>query len=84
MRLAQIEFVLDAPARLVLQFAVAIETIDQVPFGLDQRRFEFVAELDELFVTAVAIGAMLDVFKSVAVTDANRFNDGFRDLTLGR
>ena len=62
MRLAQIEFVLDAPARLVLQFAGAIETIDKVPLGFEKRKFEFVAELDELFVTAVAVGAMLDVF----------------------
>jgi hypothetical protein len=84
MRVAQIEFVLDAAARLVLQFAVAIETIDQVPLGLNQRRFEFVAQFDQLFVTAVSIGAMLDVFESVAVTDAYRFYDGFWDLALGR
>ena len=53
MRLAQIELAFDAPARLVLEVASAIEVIDQVPFRLDQLKLDVIAELDLLFVAGV-------------------------------
>jgi hypothetical protein len=58
--------------------------VDQVPLGVDQRRLDFVAELDELFVTAVAVIAVLDVPESVAAKGAKRFDDGLRQLAFGR
>jgi hypothetical protein len=83
-RLTEIEFALDAPPGLVLQFAAAKEFIDEVTFGLDQQKLDFVCQLDQLFVMTIAVAAMLDGFEPVAVKIANRSDDGFREPTLGR
>ena len=72
MRVAQIEFALDAPARLIFQFAAAIEFIDQFPLGIDQRKLDFIADLDESLVTLAAVIAMLDMLEPVTVNGANR------------
>ena len=77
-RIAQIEFALDVPTLLVLQFAVAIEVVDEIALGVDQRQLDLVAEVDQLLVTGVAVVAMVDEFEPIALGDADRADDRIR------
>src|SRR3984885_15769682 len=77
---AQIEITLDVPAAFILEFAGAIETVDEVPLRFDEREFDFVAKFREPFVMLVAVLAMLEVFEPTAVVGADRSDDGLRKL----
>ena len=83
-RVAQIELALDAPAAFILQLAGAIKIVDEVPFRLDQRQFEVIAELGQLSAMVVAILAILDVCEPVALMSADRSDDRLGKLAALR
>ena len=70
------------PTRLILQFAVAIEVVNKIALGLDQRKLDLVAEIDQLLVTYVAVAAVIDNLEPVALRRANRPDNGFRRVAF--
>ncbi len=61
MRLAQIELTLDLATRLVLQLAAAEKVVGLLPLGGDQEEFDLGVKLCELFVSIIAVAAVLDM-----------------------
>ena len=61
MRLAQIELPLDSASRFVFQLAAVVKVVCLLPLGVDQKEFDLVVELGELFVPIIAVAAVLDM-----------------------
>ena len=61
MRLAQIEFALDAAPRFVRELTVAEKIVRPLPLGGDQKQFDLVVKLGELFVPIIAVASVLDM-----------------------
>ena len=61
MRLTQIEFALDPASRFVFQLAAAEKVVCLLPLGGDQKEFDLVVKLGELFVPIIAVAAVLDM-----------------------
>src|ERR1700729_4185127 len=80
--LAQVQRAFDAPARVVLEFAVAIQRVDDAPFRLDEAQPDLIAELDDVAMMLTAGLAVLDVRQLLAVKTAQRSQDLLRQVTL--
>ena len=61
MRLSQIEFALDPASRFVFQLAAVEKVVGLLPLGGDQKEFDLVMKLGELFVPIIAVAAVLDM-----------------------
>jgi hypothetical protein len=56
---AQIKRTLNAPARLIVQLTLSIESVDELPFGLDHVELHIVAKVNEPVMMLVAVVAIL-------------------------
>jgi hypothetical protein len=61
MRLTQIKFALDPASRFVFQLAAAEKVVGPLPLGGDQKEFDLVVKLGELFVLVIAVATVLNM-----------------------
>src|SRR5512144_850349 len=81
--IAQVEFTLDAAARLVLQLAAAEEIVDPLALGVDQQALDLLVKVAVFSDHAVAGAVVLDVLQPVQVLGANGFDHFCPEVALG-
>ena len=75
MRLAHVEFPLDAAPRLVIQFAGAEELIDPFALGVNEQTFDLVVKLTVPFAGAIAGTSIFDMLQAILVLSARHVDD---------
>ena len=81
-RLAQIEFALDPPPRIILELAVAVGRVDMLPLGRNQLRSSSSRLAHQRRVRLVAIAAMFHMAQALAVRLPHRRQNLFAQLAL--
>src|SRR5580698_11653614 len=84
MCLAQVELPLDPPAGVILELALAIGRVDELPLRPDQPQFHGIALIDERGVRVIIVAPVFHMPKALTVELAYRRQHLFGQLALAR